>query len=63
VYWEGHGDVSIDDEEVNSDEKAILVVHTQAIVVQQETIIESFFVYVQLEDIFFHSVLNGNNSS
>ncbi len=54
VYWEGQGDVSIDDEEVDNDEKAILVVHTQAIVVQQETIVESFFVKVQLEDLLFH---------
>ncbi len=54
MYWEGQGDVSIDDEEVDNDEKAILVVHTQAIVVQQETIVESFFVKVQLEDLLFH---------
>jgi hypothetical protein len=32
-------------------------------VVQQETIVEPFFVKVQLEDLLFHSMLNGNSRS
>ncbi len=53
MYWEGQGDVSIDDKKVDNDEKDILVVHTEAIVVEQETIVESFLLRFSWKIYFF----------